>query len=551
MNALETLERAIARIQGGDRVQAVTALADADDAALRHAGAAVELLTRDGTGGDRPALMLLQSLRPAIADPGATLVQIALELIALGRHDEAMARLAAAGGLFAGRNDPAGLDRIAEIVGTLMDAGLALSHRHLRTLHAADRWQPDRWARWFATGFLRQANKLTLKQADRDTLRWIDELTEDALAGNTDEEAVRAWIGQRASGRAAPNTPLRELSGTSGASTLYDGRTLNEIAGVFGDVESVRLAAGPGGIRRQIVVRSTAPFNVFQRNYLDSAGWPIPNTEIRQADGALLLHLNSLGCRGPEPSGPTLAVFGSSETFGMGGTSSWPERIAFDGVGVLNAAMEGYPLSRMLARYRYLQKTGVDLVGVLVCAGWHNLIYNENTEPYWEKMLAQFLDPARVNAFATIATALTPECRERGLDAILARGDFVFWGNQQPTKDAIARLLDQIAAYNDLVQRFCRRNGAVLVDLHAAMLPRCYEDIPADFFDINHFRIAAYDKLAKVADAALGEPVGRKLRERQLVAQYAAKSPRPAPEPASKPARTIQEDGKQYIYTLW
>jgi hypothetical protein len=540
MSAQQTIDRAIALIETGENGQAIEALAAAGRDVLNHAASAVEICLRAGTKD--AGIALLRAVRQNVDQTTDTLVLIALELVALGHQGEALDRLCEAGRLYAELGHAKGFDRIAEIVGTMMDAGMTLSHRRLHQLHGLDRWNAERWGRWFATCFLRQAGKMAAGQADASTLQWLDEVTEDAITANKDETAVRAWLATHGGSSVVRPTPMRDTARGPGVSTMLRGRTLGELYGVFGDVESVTFTETPGGIHRRINLRKKGAYALIQRNYLDQSGWPIPNTEVMCA-GAPIMRLNSLGARGLEPDGATLCFVGASETFGEQVATSWPELVRIPGIQPLNGAVEGYSMERILARYEYLKAQPIDYVGFAVFAGWHNLIYNENTQAYWDASLTKFLHDRLPIAFINIAAALTEECRTRGVDELMARGDFNFWGNLEPTREKIGAILDKIAEWNAFLERFCRRSGAILVDLHTVMAPKRYEEIPIDFMDVNHFRPATYPRVAQIVAEALTDPMGR---------STAVSTPEPAraaPPPAARKA--TNDDASKYLYPLW
>jgi hypothetical protein len=456
MSAQQTIDRAIALIETGENGQAIEALAAAGRDVLNHAASAVEICLRAGTKD--AGIALLRAVRQNVDQTADTLVLIALELVALGHQGEALDRLCEAGRLYAELGHAKGFDRIAEIVGTMMDAGMTLSHRRLHQLHGLDSWNAERWGRWFATCFLRQAGKMAAGQADASTLQWLDEVTEDAVTANKDETAVRAWLAARGDRSVIRPTPMRDTARGPGVSTMLRGRTLGELYGVFGDVESVTFTETPGGIHRRINLRKKGAYALIQRNYLDQSGWPIPNTEVMCA-GAPIMRLNSLGARGLEPDGATLCFVGASETFGEQVATSWPELVRIPGIQPLNGAVEGYSMERILARYEYLKAQPIDYVGFAVFAGWHNLIYNENTQAYWNASLTKFLHDRLPIAFINIATALT-ECRTRSRRRWRAATSA--WGNLEPTRE------DRRDPRQDrgerVTEQFHRRSSAILVD---------------------------------------------------------------------------------------
>jgi hypothetical protein len=175
----------------------------------------------------------------------------------------------------------------------------------------------------------------------------------------------------------------------------------------------------------------------YQVNYLNyKTGWLIPGTEIWMG-GTLAVQINSLGCKGPEllPGVPVIGVFGDSTTFGVG-LDAWPAHICIPGHQPLNCSVEGHDLARVAERYQQIRTT-IDLAATVVGGSWHNLVYNNNTRDFWKSRFDSVGNGEPV-AICTLATALVPECCDRGLDDAIAgtyvNGNrFVSWG-AWPTK---------------------------------------------------------------------------------------------------------------------
>jgi hypothetical protein len=282
-------------------------------------------------------------------------------------------------------------------------------------------------------------------------------------------------------------------------------------------------------------------------------GFLVPRTTIWSGDH-LLIEVNSLGCRGPEPEPgkPVVAFFGDSTTLGVMGTAggivgeSWTEHVDVPGYAVLNAGVEGLQMDAAADRYASLHDR-VPLACAVFYTGWHNLIYNPRSPEYWEECLRRYLAPDHTTVLCTLPTALLPEMRERGIDALvderpevsISDDYFHFWRGWD-ADEWLPELLDAIERFNAHVAAFCSRTGTPLLDLGALMRPPSYEQAPRDFFDVCHFRPRAYPR---VADYVSGE-----LRKLLPADPARAAAWRPRVEPVSaEPA----EDLRRNIYPVW
>lgn len=309
---------------------------------------------------------------------------------------------------------------------------------------------------------------------------------------------------------------------------------------------AVSSVASPG-VRRRISIEPDAKFRSYveyQELYMDHAsGRLIPNTEVWRGD-KLEIQVNALGCKGPDLQlgRPAIAFFGDSTTMCIA-NDGWPYHAAIAGYEVLNAGIEGMEMARMAERYEELAGLA-PIACAVVCAGWHNLVYNRTDEEYWEQQLSRFL-AAPVTAYWTVPTCLTEEFRARGIGRLInteegadVDGDyFNFWGELDPEKTLVP-LIDAVARYNAFVADFCRRHDAVLVDLHSFLAPARYEEATRDFFDVCHMRPRTYERV--------GEFVAGVLREALPPAPKASTT-----TPAETVAATEAEDMRKNIYPLW
>lgn len=312
-----------------------------------------------------------------------------------------------------------------------------------------------------------------------------------------------------------------------------------------------------------------------QKLYLDQqTGWLIPGAELYEG-GRLQMQVNAYGCKGPdiEEGKPVVAFFGDSATMGHSlDPDSWPMHVGLDGYAVLNAAIEGANMARMVLRYRKLQET-VQPDTVVVYCGWHNLIYGETGEAYWESQLRQFLG-ARVNAFCTIASCLNDAFRTRPFEPLLNRAAigssvgsaadaaaldqdyFSFWSDLEPTLAQVTDILDGIERYNAFLRRFCAETGSTLIDLDALLRPERFEDAPNDFFDVCHPRPRTYGRIGAFVAEALNPALNSAPRVRPPGAQtavpaFAAPLAASVADATNQPKAPNPGDLKNNVYPLW
>lgn len=322
-------------------------------------------------------------------------------------------------------------------------------------------------------------------------------------------------------------------------------------------VELMLRARSAGRVKATLRVDADYVFQTYEERralYTDFlTGFLMPRTTIWSGDD-LMIEVNSLGCRGPElaPDTPVVAFFGDSTTLGVMGTSeglkgeSWTEHVDLPGYAVLNAGVEGLELGGVRRRYESL-RLRVPLACAVFYTGWHNLIYNRRKPEYWEECLQSYLSETHPTVLCTLPTPLLPEMRERGIDPLVNErlgasidDDFFhFWGRMDSTR-WLVELMDALERYNAHVADFCARTGTPLIDMHAFMQPRSYEEAPADFFDVCHFRPRVYPKVAE----RISTELRRLLPETPApVTAWRAPVDRPAPEPA--------EDIRKNIYPVW
>ncbi len=302
-------------------------------------------------------------------------------------------------------------------------------------------------------------------------------------------------------------------------------------------------------------------FLEYQSLYLDqNIGDLKPNTEVWICD-KLHLQINSLGCKGPElqPGKPVIGVFGDSGSFSICGVEAWPSRINIPGYQILNASVEGYSLERMLEKYQKLRQQ-LTFSGLIIYGGWHNLVYGQTGPAFWRSIFDQFRADHKL-VICTLLCSLIDECRTRGVDELLCtqqqsktenRPFFEFWGDAKPTKELINQGLDALATYNRFLKSYCAETGAILLDLHTYMLPRSYQEIPLDFFDIHHPNVHTYSKLAMFATKMLTPHFTGKA----LSAQFQTEPP--ISNSSSTAAKDQQGKGgsrqgahKHNIYPIW
>jgi hypothetical protein len=237
-------------------------------------------------------------------------------------------------------------------------------------------------------------------------------------------------------------------------------------------------------------------------------GFLVPRTTI-WSGGDLLIRTNSVGCRGDELEAgkPVIAFFGDSTTLGVIGTShgpdgsSWTEHVDLPGYAVLNAGVEGLQMATVARRYESVLRN-VPLVCAVFYTGWHNLIYNERSEEYWERCLRSYLSREHITVLCTLPSPLLPEMRRRGIipllneqpEAAITDVYFNFWGEWDPSV-WLEEILDAHERFNAYLLDFCRRTETPLIDLRGFMYPDDYETATREFFDICHFRPRVYSKV--------------------------------------------------------
>jgi hypothetical protein len=249
-----------------------------------------------------------------------------------------------------------------------------------------------------------------------------------------------------------------------------------------------------------------------QALYLDAATGELRrDTEVWQ-DGVLQIKVNRLGCKGPEidPELPVIAFFGDGATMGHSFVPfSWPLHVRARGFAVLNAAVEGSDLAHMAARFERLQRS-IPLACAVVCGSWRDLIGDRRDDDDRRRQLARFLGD-QTTVFCTLPTCLTDGVCLRGIEPLLNRAPvtrgvatreeadsldadyFSFWLDLDPAT-MTGPLLDAVRQYNGFVTDFAAEHGSPLVDLHAFLEPRAYDEVPRDFYDAGHLRPRAYPK---------------------------------------------------------
>ncbi len=337
-------------------------------------------------------------------------------------------------------------------------------------------------------------------------------------------------------------------------------------------------------IVRKIEIENIYDFKTYsdwQSLYMDmSNGRLIPDTEIWSGDN-LQLKINSMGCKGEEVENgiPVVAFFGDSATFGASfSIDSWPHHLGIRGCQSLNAAVEGYNMES--AFNRYMEISGkINLAGVVVYSGWHNIIYGESTEEYWRSMLNRFAGD-HVLAICTLATCLTDECKKTGIESLLCTDSprseyanyfeynieslnkkyFNFWANMEPSIENVQNVVDGVQRYNNFLKEYCSDTGHILIDLHSALLPSQYERIPDDFYDVCHLRPAAYEKTGKYTGKIIERQLKDFLRDRQDKYFIDAVNPLSNPQRFAGVGTSInndrcvesgEDDLRKNIYPLW
>lgn len=214
-----------------------------------------------------------------------------------------------------------------------------------------------------------------------------------------------------------------------------------------------------------------------------------PNAAVLVGD-ALLLRTNSLGCKGPElqPGRPVIGFFGDSVVHG-GPRSSFVEHVRVGTAQMLNGAVEGYPLRRIVERFQ-AARSQVDMICAAVHPGWHNLVYGEATQAHWREQLDLIEGPPVIAHFRLTAD-VNPEAVEIGYEALFAPGRYIRWaGVDLASRDDRRRFWDALQSFNAFIEGYCRERGRLLIDLDPVLAPERYGDIGQRFFDLIHPREA-------------------------------------------------------------
>lgn len=181
-------------------------------------------------------------------------------------------------------SNDAAVTGIFERIASLVDDGIYVSYPRVRDFWNLDGGNRGRWIDLVSKLFSAEVRKISARNSDARSLTFLDDLIEEAVTANADPEAAAAWA--RRNGKADVAAKVRGEGAPGGISHELDGKRLDELCQVYGDVESATFTATPTGIHRKIVLRGKKDFDLYQRNYLDSEGWPIPNTDIWLAGAA-------------------------------------------------------------------------------------------------------------------------------------------------------------------------------------------------------------------------------------------------------------------------
>ena len=306
----------------------------------------------------------------------------------------------------------------------------------------------------------------------------------------------------------------------------------------------------------------------------------IPSTEIWLGN-RLALKTNSLGCKGEElvHDVPVIGFFGDSATFGISTIPrSWPQFVGVDGYQMLNAAIEGARLDRVVERCLSIADR-VPLAGAVVNGGWNDIWRDEQ---HWQACFDRLPEMDGI-AICTLATCLRDECAERGIESLIRTQSeraeygnyfeynvdfddqqfFNFWCYHEPSLENVRTVFEQFKRFNAFVHDYCAKKGFLLIDLYSAMLPERYEEIPRDFFDICHPRPSAYGRIARYVSEQLrprfANSSNRRRDSARLSVSPTASPVRPtAPEIPRNPDLTVsqreEDDGddlRRNLYPLW
>jgi len=251
----------------------------------------------------------------------------------------------------------------------------------------------------------------------------------------------------------------------------------------------------------------------MQRLYMDTNGFLKPNTELWDENDSLRIRVNSLGCKNNEINDhePIIAFFGDSTTMGLNvKNDSWVNHVKLKGFQNLNAAVEGWNMDMCLSKCRELTSK-INLDKIVVYVGWHNIIYNNTSENYWESVLLEFASKTKELYVCTMATSLIDDFETVNISDYLTgissdtidskdkdyEDDYWFWGNMTPSNENCKLIIRNIKRYNEFVKNFCTKHNFHIIDLHEFMKPKSLKEIKIDYFDLCHFRESSYPKIGK------------------------------------------------------
>jgi len=224
---------------------------------------------------------------------------------------------------------------------------------------------------------------------------------------------------------------------------------------------------------------------------------------------------NTLGCKGDEPcdAHSQLLILEDDNVFGalksqgyLSGVINSPSRKSE----IINETIPGASLATLVERYQQLITT-IKPRAIMVYGGWVDVATSTSDERGWRAAFDAFEGDHEL-MLCTLMSAITPECRERGVSSLLrsaGRSDPALdglWQNITPSNDECRRILDRLHRFNTFILSYASEKGDKVIDLYSALLPKRYEDIPLNFLDAGRLRNSAYPAVAQAVLNVISGP---------------------------------------------
>lgn len=248
-----------------------------------------------------------------------------------------------------------------------------------------------------------------------------------------------------------------------------------------------------------------APFlmySCFQKFYKDGHGQLAKNVTLKGKFGQTLMELNNIGVIGGDlaPEQRVNLFVGASELYSLSVSQLGmaenllnvikETEVPFNEMGInLNASIEGASFPYICGRAKAVQKAIIEqdaiIENLFVFGGWHNLIYNKNTEEDWRGYCEEISGYAPRTCFFEIASPLISSSFE-DIKAFNDRGH-PFWGDMECSEENYTRLRDKILEYNNWLKAYCAEKDNLLFIPTQSFFEYEASEIENWYMDVNHF----------------------------------------------------------------